>query len=412
MLTADLVRARRRGDQVRPQWIDPGAPEERERAQALLATFEAHRGRTRGELDEALAERVGEGTDYLLHRGLAKLLFDRSTFEVASPRDPAEVRAQVFALARAHHPVSQRPGDPLHPVTRAEVLAQAGAALGLSPDAVERALYADLEREQVLAELEPLEPEALLHRYNLALAQAVLLRATSLEVTLAPGDPKRARQLFRFIKFFGLMHAVAGDRRSGYRVTLDGPMSLFQLSSKYGLKLAEFLPALLLCQGWSLRAQVLWGKERRAAVFELDPSAGLRSHYKERGVYVTDEERTFVERFRALESPWELERSAELVDLGGRGVLVPDLVFRHREDGREALLEIVGFWRKGYLEGRLELLRAHGPKNLVLAVSKKLAGAREGLEGLPGELSVFTDVIRAKDVLARIERVATRPAED
>ena len=154
---------------------------------------------------------------------------------------------------------------------------------------------------------------------------------------------------------------------------------------------------------------MLWGKERRQANFELTPAAGLRSHYPDRGVYVTEEERGLVERFEALESPWKIDRRTQLVDLDGQGVLVPDLVFKHREDGREALLELVGFWRKGYLASRLELLRAHGPKNLVLAVSKKLAGTREKLGELPGEVVLFSDVIRAKQVLDAVERVAVRP---
>ncbi|MBS2031239.1 MAG: DUF790 family protein [Deltaproteobacteria bacterium] len=409
MLTADLLRARRRGDEVRPLWVDAESPAEQARAQALVSLFQAHVGQSRGALDDAIADLVGEDTDYLLHRGLAKLLFDRSEFETQSSLDPVELRRRVFERARAHHPVAQHAGDPLHPTTRAQVLADVAAELKLDASDVERALYADLDREQVLQTFEPIDAKALLQRYDVALAQAMLLRASSVTITIAPGDPKRYRQLFRFIKFYGLIHTATGDRRRGYEVTLDGPMSLFQLTSKYGLKLAEFLPALLLCEGWTLRARVLWGKERRQANFELTPAAGLRSHYPDRGVYVTEEERGLVERFEALESPWKIDRRTELVDLDGQGVLVPDLVFKNRDDGREALLELVGFWRKGYLASRLELLRAHGPKNLVLAVSKKLAGTREKLGELPGEVVLFSDVIRAKQVLEAVERVAVRP---
>ena len=405
MLTSDLVRARRRSDEVRPLYLNAADPAELARAAALCELFATHVGRPRGALEEALAELVGENTDYLLHRGLAKLLFDRSEFETGSPIDPIELRRRVFAKARAHHPVARQVGDPLHPVTRMQVLAEVAQELGLDAGAIEAALYADLEREQVLRSFDPIEPRALLDRYNLALAQAVLLRASSLTVKISPGDPKRYRQLFRFIKFYGLIHTASGDGSCGYEVTLDGPSSLFALSSKYGLKLAEFLPALLLCKGWSLRANVLWGKERRAAFFELDERAGLRSHYPDRGVYVTEEERGLVQRFEALETEWKIERRPVLVDLDGRGVLVPDLVFRH-PDGREALLEIVGFWRKGYLDSRLDLLRMHGPKNLVLAISKRLCGSREELGELRGEVCIFKDVIRAKDVLERIERVA------
>ena len=48
-------------------------------------------------------------------------------------------------------------------------------------------------------------------------------------------------------KQLGLMHQVQGDLDSGYEIVLDGPASLFRLTDKYGLRMAGFLPALLLC---------------------------------------------------------------------------------------------------------------------------------------------------------------------
>ncbi len=409
MLTSDLLRARVVKGEVRPVYLDVDDPAHHVLASVLIGLFAAHIGRTRGDLDDALAEHVGEGTDYLLHRGIAKLLTDRATFEVNAPCDPVVLRRRVFEISAEHHPVALQADPHTIVVTRDAVLARAASELGLTPEAAEAALYADLEREHVLRAFDPLAPDALLHRYNLALAQAVLLRASRLTLTIASGDPARYRQLFRFIKFYRLMHSVAGNRRDGYTLTLDGPLSLFQLSGKYGVQMASFLPALLLCDGWALHAELVWSKQRRAASFRLDPSRGLRSHYPDRGVYVTDEERFFVERFEAATTPWTLERRPEIVDLDGRGVLIPDFVIRHRDDGREALLEIVGFWRKGYLEARTELLREHGPRNLILAVSTRLRGSEEALGELPGEVLFFRDIVPVKDVLERVERIAAAP---
>jgi len=81
------------------------------------------------------------------------------------------------------------------------------------------------------------------------------------------------------------------------------------------------------------------------------------------------------------------------LDLGGVGVLIPDFVVKNTEDGREALLEIVGFWRKGYLEARLSVLKEHGPKNLGLAVSKGLPGSEEGLSEVPGQVFFFCPTV-------------------
>lgn len=407
MLTTDLLRARVVKGEVRPSYIDAGDKVLVDLAETLVALFKAHVDKPRGALDDSLAELIGEDTDFVLHRGLAKLLEDRAEFGTDSPVDPIELRKRVFERAVSHHPVSREAGNPLHPTTRAQVLEEVGRELGLSLERTERALYADLVREQILQTFEPIAPTTLLHRYNLALAQAVLFRAVSLEIEIGSGDPQRYRQLFRFIKFFRLLFSVKGNGARGYTITLDGPASLFQLGAKYGLQMAEFLPALLLCDGWSMRAELLWGKERKRLAFSLESGSGLRTHYADRGVYVTDEEAHFVKRFADVAKGWRLEKRPEIIDLDGRGVVVPDFVIVNESDGREALLEIVGFWRKSYLESRAELLRDHGPSNLILAVSQRLRASEDTLEALAGTVVFFKDVIPVKEILAHCERVAT-----
>ncbi len=85
MLTADLVAARVVKGEVRPRYVSPKDPAALDLAERVVALFAEHVGRTRDALDGALAALLGEGTDYLLHRGLAKLLFDRSDLRGARP---------------------------------------------------------------------------------------------------------------------------------------------------------------------------------------------------------------------------------------------------------------------------------------------------------------------------------------
>ena len=75
------------------------------------------------------------------------------------------------------------------------------------------------------------------------------------------------RQLFARLKFRRLLYRLHGLADGGYRIEIDGPMSLFRGVTKYGLQLALMLPALRECGRWTLRAEVLWGKEREALVF-------------------------------------------------------------------------------------------------------------------------------------------------
>ena len=97
MLTADLAQCWQRGEKVRPFYIPPDEPDYLRDAAHLINLFGEYEGRARRELDEALQEYVGTGTDYKILRGFIKLLTDRCEFETASAKDP------VFRSALAGH---------------------------------------------------------------------------------------------------------------------------------------------------------------------------------------------------------------------------------------------------------------------------------------------------------------------
>jgi hypothetical protein len=68
-------------------------------------------------------------------------------------------------------------------------------------------------------------------------------------------------------------------------------------------------------------------------------------------------------------------------------------------------MEVFGFWNKGAVASRLDLLRRHGPKNLILALSKQLAAGRQGLDDIPGDVYLFRATPIARKVLERLEAV-------
>src|SRR5439155_13450950 len=133
-------------------------------------------------------------------------------------------------------------GDHSVAVDRSIVLRDAAAQLGLTAEAVEAGLFADLKSEQRLVRFQDFSPERLLHRYNVALAQSVLLRAVGVGVTVRNEPPARLRQLLRAVKFHRLVCEVGGNASTGYRLQLDGPLSLFTATQKYGLQLGLYLP--------------------------------------------------------------------------------------------------------------------------------------------------------------------------
>lgn len=399
MLTTDLVRTRVRKGRVKPQYLDTDSEEARAKAAELIDIFERHAGGMRGGVDEAVDEAIGHGTDFLIWRGLAKLLYDRSEFETVASVDPQQIRRAVFEAS----------GE-LGPVTGAEartaVLTRAGETLELAPEEIEASLYADLEERQRLVEFKVLEPLELLHRYNLALAQAVLYKASKLTIELGKTDSNMLRYLFQSLKFNRLMHR-AERIDGGYRLEVDGPASLFKRSRKYGLRMATFLPALLLADEWAMRAELDWKGDGPTHELVLSHKDGLVSHYKARGQWVAEEERYFEKRFEETETDWQLERQGSIVDLDDNVVIIPDYVLTH-PDGRQVYLEVVGFWRLAYLERRIEMLVDSCDVPLVLVVSERLKTGRKELAEAPAEVVFFKGVILVDKVLGAAEAAEAR----
>lgn len=421
MLTSELVRVSDDGKRVEPRYLKLDGKKLKghlERAEGLIELFRAYIGQTRAELEDAVGDLVGDGTDFGLSRGLTKLLEDRSVFDTVAPMSPEVIREAVFAASAAHHPVVAGV-DRLHKLDREGVLALAVEALRAkweqehpgeaapkwTTQEIDHGLYADLDDRQVLLEFKPLEPMELLERYNVALAQAVLFKATELRVKLREVSAVQARQLFRYLKFYQLMHRVRKLGSQDWELILDGPMSLINHTTKYGLQMAMFLPALLRVPRFEVEADLRWGPERAARTFQLTEAHGLVSHYPDKGTWITEEQQHLEDRLAQLKAGWKVSRQAELVDLGGRDVLSPDLTLT-APDGRVALVEIVGFWRKAWLKAKAESLARFGPSNLLLIVSDRL----QADEDLPPELGVsilpFKGVILPKKVLELADKIA------
>ena len=394
MLTGELVRVRSTKAGLRPGFVKV---EERtlERAGEVLRVFHEGiaEGRTRQEVGDGVLELVGDGTDHKIWRGMAKLLLDKAEFVTEAPLPPVELRGRLFGAA-GRAPSRRR---------ATELYAALAEELGSTPEELKRLLFADRKEEQQIRALSIDDPRWLVQRYNVALVQACLLKATHVKVEIRNPRSERLRQLFRSIAFHQLMYRVE-PTDGGVRLELDGPASLLRLNTRYGMALATWFPALLLQDTpWTLEAEVRWTKRRLRKQLSLSSELGLVSHYRDQGAWRSRPEQWFLERFEALDSGWGIE-DGTVLDLGGHGVVCPSFTFR--KGRRRAHLEIVGFWRKEWLKRRLALLEQHGPGTLILAVSTKLEGAKQGLGRFSGEVVTFKEVVPAKDVLELVERIA------
>jgi uncharacterized protein len=241
MLTADLVkpRLRKRGGQLTVDLLPTGQPELRIAAD-LITLFQRYVGKTQEAWQAGLEVYEGARTDYIILRGLAKVLEDSATF---TPRetivDPAELRRQLFAQG----PVFGQ-ADLFHLQDRVQTLQASADAFGVTMEQIEIALFADRPAEYLLVDAGPAwTPDGLIARYNLELARGVLYWSDRMQIDIFDGY----KDFWRYMKFFKLMFEAIPLAEGGYHVALDGPISPFvKATTRYGRQFAAFLPALLL----------------------------------------------------------------------------------------------------------------------------------------------------------------------
>jgi len=400
MLPSELLMHRQNGEEIVPKRLKIDQ-QNLAIATELIACFQEALGNTQGELERQLQELEGDSTDYRLKRGLAHLLKSLCEFEVVSPLEPQLLRERVFALSaqsvpsfhQSHQVLSSLALQLSHELER-EVL----------PSQIRTGLYADLAENRILTRFDALTSEELLHRYNLSQVQGVFYRASHLTLNAHRNVPGEYKLLFRYLKLFQLMAYIEGDADHGFTITVDGPASLFNPSTRYGLAIAKLIPALLHVTKWSLSATLqtrdFYTNNWKTGRFSLNSDCGLVSHYPPGKPYDSMLEAAFADRWDALKTDWVLEREVDLIPIPG-SVMIPDFRLVH-PDGRIFLLEIVGYWRPEYLQKKFAQVRRAECDNLILAISERLNLEKAGVKvsDVPARMVWFKDKLLPKAVLA------------
>ncbi len=407
MLTADLVLARTQKGQLRLIAID-----ERRRARALelaqaalgVVTFAIESGgATREAIDEALDELPVPSADTKLAAALRKLIEDRCAFE-GPPEgvDPPKLRRALFSAATGARRAALRPED----FSPERVTAAVAEQLGLSSAALLDSLYGDLKGAERCVGWSPITAEALVDSLPIAQAQAVLLRATGVRVEVRCQSAGAYRALFRKLKFLRLLPTITPLDDGGYRLVIDGPMSLFEATTKYGLALALALPEIMSADAWSLTADVRWGKERAPLTFALE-GRGVSAEVAER---LPDDVQALIASFEKLDAGWSVRAAPSILALPGLGVVVPDLLFTRERDGARVWLEVLGFWSRDAVWKRVELAERGLPEPVLFATSSRLRVSEAVLdEGASGALYVYKGSMSPRAIVERLERLAVAP---
>jgi predicted nuclease of restriction endonuclease-like RecB superfamily len=403
VLTKDLLRVSRAGGGYHPQFT---AREDRPLAARVIGVYQGHVGRSRADLDDALAALEGEADDFKLVRGFAKLLEREATFETRSELAPERARSAAFAAAESVGIVTED--------DREHALSRAADRLDATPETVADSLYADLDERQVLVNLDvPWNPEELCAQYDLSLAQTALFDATELRVRSS--DPKA---LVSAVKRLRLLYEIrktgeSGTALSEREVRVTGPDSLFRRTRRYGTRFARLLRSVTKAGEWELVATIDdRGTERELRLTQADLQPPGTEPVVEID-YDSQVEADFAARFDALDLDWELTREPEPLETGAR-VMIPDFAFEWQHgvpdiatgDSKagtassrnfRVFFEIMGFWTPDYVEKKLAQIEELEAVELVVAVDESL-GVGEELEARDARAIPYSGSVRVRDV--------------
>jgi len=432
MLTADLVkpRLRSRGTELFIELLSTYDTHWLQTANDLIALLQKHVGHTQADWHKALETYEGERLDYIVIRGLAKVLSDAATFSpLATPHSPLQLREQAFAYG----PAFSTP-HPSHSNTREEVIQRIAQELNTLPEYIESALFADRPTTYLLTDIgAEWTAEGLLARYNLELTRGVLYWASQINIevhhnvqnqgqSLTQNSPihdesaiepiSPYKDLWRYIKLFKLMFWAQPLPEGGYSIELDGPISPFvHATTRYGRQFAAFLPALLLCDQWRMVATV-HAPQLQTSQYRLDHTVPLVSHFKRSGLFDSRLEADFASEFEqkmgGKRGHWRLVRESELLLLKDT-VMIPDFTLIDvQDDARKILIELVGFWHPDYLRRKIAKVREANCAHLLLLVYQGLRVTEDAFQDVASEVIFFRQKPVLKEVMETVEVMAER----
>jgi predicted nuclease of restriction endonuclease-like RecB superfamily len=401
MLSPDHVRAKRDGERLVLLQLSPKKRRRaHEIAEELLIRATSALGNPRDSVERVLAEVELAPSERRIADGLRKLLLDHAVFEQTTALEPCSLRRDVFLRASALRSKATVEA----PFDRTAVIDEVASTLNVDREVVDAGLYADLRGAHRMVRAPSLSAERLLQEYEQAQIQAVLLRAVSVVADVRCASPTAYRTLFQKLKFRNLLFRLEPLDGGGYRIALDGPFSLFEAVTKYGLELSLMLPALEACDVLDLKARVLWGKARMPLRFEhRQARGGLEA---EGSHELRDEVSQLVQDFRALGSAWTCRPAEAILEVPGQGVCVPDLVFERPGKQEPVYLELLGYWSRDAVFKRVELVERGLAYKIVFALSSKLRVSEAVLEGEHAALYVFRGRPSARALLRKVEAVA------
>jgi uncharacterized protein len=398
MLQSSLIRAKIRKGKIYPVFADINNVRDVELASTMIDRFKSavKNGETKGSIASSVKE-LEYYYDYRLVRGFYSLLERQSVFKSKADYhgiDPILLRRKVFEE-------SSKRGFALTEYERGRIMSDIAKAFNINSNMLEELLMSDMDDNLLIIELKPISVDKLIASYNLSLIQTLLFKCVTFECKVSSGV--EWKYLLRDVKRLGLMYMLEYDdnnnnssnkKVSNITCIVDGPLSIFKMTEKYGTSIARLIPTIVNAREWYIRAWIVRDSNRaRSYEFTLsskdnvmldksrDPSTNIYDYNgKSITIYDSSIEERFANTFINYDTGWRLVREPEPIVVSNKA-FIPDFAF---EKGNiRVYLEIVGFWTKEYIERKLQKIRElrveRSDIDIIVAIDKELECSKHSI---------------------------------
>ena len=361
MLTKDLLQYKIKNGHILPQFVNPADNQLLAIAEQLIAVFETSPNESRAVLLES-SKHIIDSTPGppIVKRGLEKLLLDRTEFDTAPNEELIALRHKLFT--ETSRLLSQEQFEDYADYQQHVQTQFDESELGAK-------LYADLPSSQPVLTFNTLSAERLLHRYNAAQVQGLLLHCNTLTLKLADSMTAELRQLFKYLRFNQLLSTIRKEDEL-YEITVDGPLNLFYKTKRYGMNLANFFIAVLHQPKWGLTAEIQFRNKQRY-LLSVDESCGIKPISQQFLAYIPEDIQLFQAMLQNKTDDWQIRPGSQFLPLSGDFYCFPDYQLVHKS-GVETAIELFHPWHQGHLIARLNTLAEQKDVSLILGVSKEL----------------------------------------
>ena len=429
MLSLELLRTKitNKGQRITPLFCLVSA-DNLSIAQKLITEFESsyNKKETKGDLQKRLFLYENSYSDFKLIRSLITLLERRCVFKINqfistgyknhffSTQLPSS-----FSLRKVLFEESSRGGLSLDNTKRDKIFRHVASKLGIDTNYLEKLMWLDQEDYLILESFSSIKPIHLLGIYNLSILQTLLFNSVNFEFTIKGGT--NWKQVLRTIKKFGLMYnlrkiqknsdnifpkeiqynqieqnIVDGDDFKSYFnesivCSIDGPLSIFKLTNKYGILIAKVIPKIISASKWGIKASIIKNSLAGRKLYDFDLSSHSEVYFfhpindrvyndypfKDSNSINLDfdssVEAKFAIQFEKFRTGWKLVREPDPLILPGGRAFIADFLFERY--GKKIYFEIIGFWTPQYLERKFkkiyEIIKLSNNKNdLLIAINE------------------------------------------